>query len=71
MPWRVFLRPQAPWVSSDINGDGFPDLFIGARAEPWAYGKIPTSHLLINDGTGKFTDVTDAWHPDLAQVGHD
>jgi hypothetical protein len=55
--------------TSDINQDGYPDLFIGARAEPWAYGQIPTSHLLLNDGTGKFTDVTHNWHPDLAQLG--
>lgn len=55
--------------SSDINGDGHPDLFLGARAMPWAYGEIPESALMINDGTGKFQDVTDAWHPDLKKLG--
>jgi len=42
----------------DFNGDGFVDLFIGARAVPWEYGKIPRSYLLQNDGTGKFKDVS-------------
>ncbi|MEJ2720925.1 MAG: FG-GAP-like repeat-containing protein, partial [bacterium] len=45
----------------DVNGDGFPDLFVGyqscdrAGGEPPYYG--PT--LYINDGTGRFIDRTD------------
>ncbi len=53
----------------DFNGDGFIDLFIGGRAVPWEYGKIPHSHLLQNDGTGKFTDVTDTYAKDLVEIG--
>ena len=56
-------------TTSDINGDGYPDLYIGARAVPWAYGEVPESHLLLNDGTGTFIDVTDSWHPDLKKLG--
>jgi enediyne biosynthesis protein E4 len=56
-------------VTSDFNGDGFPDLFIGARAESWAYGNIPRSHLLVNDGAGNFKDITDTWHKDLSHIG--
>ena len=26
----------------DFTGDGNIDLFVGARAEPWGYGEIPT-----------------------------
>ena len=37
------------------------DLFIGGRAVPWQYGTIPRSYLLQNDGTGKFTDVTEKY----------
>ena len=42
------------------------DLFIGGRAVPWEYGEIPHSYLLQNDGTGKFTDVTDIWATGLS-----
>lgn len=53
----------------DFNGDGFLDLFIGGRAIPFAYGKIPRSYLLQNDGTGKFKDVTETYIPALSAIG--
>ncbi len=53
----------------DFNGDGFMDLFIGGRAVPWAYGQIPRSYLLQNDGTGKFSDVTEKYAKELAEIG--
>jgi hypothetical protein len=56
-------------VPEDINGDGFPDLFLGARAVPWAYGEIPQSYLFQNDGHGKFVDVTEKLAPGLSRIG--
>ena len=56
-------------VANDFNKDGFVDLFIGGRAMPWAYGQLPPSYLLQNDGTGKFTDVTDKYAKDLKEIG--
>ena len=56
-------------VPYDFNGDGFIDLFIGGRAVPWEYGKIPRSYLLQNNGKGQFTDVTSTISKELAQVG--
>lgn len=56
-------------VEIDINQDGFPDLFIGARDIPWNYGAIPSSFLLLNDGHGRFIDVTDAYAPGLKHIG--
>lgn len=53
----------------DINGDGFVDVFIGARALPWNYGITPNSYLLLNDGHGHFTDVTEKYAPDLKNIG--
>ena len=53
----------------DFTGDGFVDLFIGGRAVPWEYGKIPQSYLLKNDGTGKFTDVTPEINKELSSIG--
>ena len=56
-------------VPYDFTGDGFVDLFIGGRAVPWEYGKIPQSYLLKNDGTGKFTDVTAGFNKELSTIG--
>lgn len=55
--------------AADINGDGFADLFVGARAVPWEYGQVPASYLLLNDKTGKFTDATASVAPGLSQAG--
>ncbi|MFL5560619.1 MAG: VCBS repeat-containing protein [Gemmatimonadaceae bacterium] len=45
-------------VPGDFDGDGDIDLFVGSRVVPQQYGLTPPSHLLENDGTGHFTDVT-------------
>ncbi|AUD04306.1 FG-GAP-like repeat-containing protein [Spirosoma pollinicola] len=54
--------------SGDVDGDGDLDLFIGARVVPGNYPETPVSHLLINDGKGRFSDVT-GQQPALAQLG--
>jgi hypothetical protein len=56
-------------VPCDFNHDGFVDLFIGGRSVPFHYGERPRSYLLLNDGTGKFRDVTDARAPGLSHAG--
>ena len=56
-------------MANDFNGDGFVDLFIGGRAIPYEYGKIPQSYLLQNDGTGKFKDVTATYASELSNIG--
>ncbi len=53
----------------DFNGDGHPDLFIGSRVVSRSYGVIPKSHLLENDGSGRFTDVTLEKAPGLSEAG--
>ena len=53
----------------DFTGDGNIDLFVGARAAQWAYGEIPRSLLLKNDGSGKFKDVTEEYASELAEIG--
>ena len=53
----------------DFNGDGHPDLFIGSRVVSRSYGLIPKSHLLENDGSGRFTDVTLEKAPGLSEAG--
>ena len=56
-------------ASCDFNGDGFPDLFIGARAVPYEYGEIPQSYLLQNDGKGHFKNVTAQYNSELSKIG--
>ncbi|MEO8413752.1 MAG: VCBS repeat-containing protein [Ginsengibacter sp.] len=56
-------------VPYDFNGDGYVDLFIGARAVPWEYGQVPQSYLLENDKQGHFLDVTSQYSPGLSKIG--
>ena len=42
----------------DVNGDGLPDLFVGARAIPGAWPLPARSRMLLGDGRGGFTDDT-------------
>jgi hypothetical protein len=53
----------------DINGDGFMDLFVGGRVIPGEFPSAPRSYLLMNDGTGKFTDVTANYNQELERIG--
>jgi hypothetical protein len=63
----VFLNASCI-VPCDINGDGYEDLFVGGRSVPAAYGAIPRSYLLQNDGKGHFTDVTATRAPSLQEA---
>ena len=45
-------------VPGDFDADGDIDLFVGSRVVSRRYGETPRSHLLVNDGTGRFRDVT-------------
>lgn len=53
----------------DYDGDGKPDIFIGARNVPGSYGISPASVLLHNMGNGNFTNVTAAVAPGLQKAG--
>ena len=44
-------------AAADYDADGDVDLFVGVRHIPGKYGVVPGSHLLQNDGQGRFTDV--------------
>jgi hypothetical protein len=54
---------------NDFNGDGYPDIFIGARNYPRNYGMDPTSFLFVNDGQGHFTDIAATKNPEIAKIG--
>ncbi|MGL4630374.1 MAG: VCBS repeat-containing protein [Leadbetterella sp.] len=53
----------------DINKDGFPDVFLGARCKSWFYGEVPDSYLLLNNGKGQFLDVTQKYSSELKKIG--
>ncbi|QMU26741.1 VCBS repeat-containing protein [Adhaeribacter radiodurans] len=55
--------------SSDINGDGALDLFVGGRVIPGRYPEVPRSYVLINNGKGQFTDQTRNIAPQLEHLG--
>ena len=66
---RKIMLTASCVVPYDFTGDGFIDLFIGGRTVPWEYGTIPKSYLLKNDGSGKFTDVTEQYGKELSAAG--
>ena len=53
----------------DFDKDGDLDLFIGGRVIPGQYPKPASSHILINDGKGKFEDQSEILLPELAALG--
>lgn len=55
--------------STDVDGDGDLDLFVGGRVVGFGYGKLPRSYLLINNGNGNFTDQTDQLAAGLRKAG--
>lgn len=53
----------------DLDHDGDLDLFVGGRVMPGSYPQSPPSYLLLNDGSGHFTDATENLLPLLKNLG--
>ncbi len=64
----IYVNAQVVCLA-DVNQDGFPDLFLGARSVPFAYGRTPDSYLFVNDRKGHFVEKTDALAPGLRRGG--
>lgn len=56
-------------LPADFDGDGDVDLFVGSRVVARRYGETPRSHLLVNDGRGRFRDVTAEVGGGLGEAG--
>ena len=56
-------------AAADFDEDGDVDLFIGGRNEIAAYGQIPRSYLLVNDGLGQYTNLADSIGKGLSRLG--
>lgn len=55
--------------AADIDADGDLDLFIGGRLVPRSYPNTPDSYILLNDGKGSFTDITENTNSEIGQIG--
>ncbi|MFK7812049.1 MAG: VCBS repeat-containing protein, partial [Maribacter sp.] len=58
LPTSNVVHSTATVSSSDIDGDGDLDLFVGERIIPLQYGQPCSGFLLQNDGEGNFIDIT-------------
>ncbi len=56
-------------AAGDFDGDDDVDLFVGTRLRPFGFGMPVDGHLLMNDGKGKFEEVTDSKAPGLRDMG--
>lgn len=54
-------------VAGDFDGDGYTDLFVGARSVVGSYGLSPASTILWNQGNHEF--LPDTAHSNLLKLG--
>jgi hypothetical protein len=53
----------------DLDGDGDMDIFLGERVKVGRYGARCSGFILINDGKGKYQDMTSKWSKELQNIG--
>lgn len=64
------LRISSGRVSTgDFDGDGDEDIFVAGRQRPHHYPHPTSSAILVNDGTGIFTNETNTICPELNNIG--
>ncbi|MDT0621385.1 FG-GAP-like repeat-containing protein [Croceitalea vernalis] len=56
-------------ATSDFDGDGDLDVFVGEGSRPTQYGLPSDGYLFENKGDGAFEDVTKTWLPSLKGIG--
>lgn len=67
LPKEAF--PTGTIQVADLNFDGFPDLFVGARVNPGQFPTSPGARIWINDGQGNFSDQTKQLAPTFVNLG--
>ena len=63
------FTPTAVVRPADYDQDGDLDLFVGSRLQPFAYGLPADAYLLINDGSGQFSDASRRLAPEFTDLG--
>ncbi len=56
-------------AAADFDEDGDLDLFVGTRNVTSHYGRVPRSHVLLNDGSGRFAEAEAPWAVPLRRLG--
>ena len=69
LPTTAQYHSSSSVVVADIDNDNDLDLFVGERAIPNRYGAPGSGFLLINDGTGKFTEQSTNLAPEFKNLG--
>ncbi len=69
LPTTTKYHSSSSVVVADIDNDNDLDLFVGERTIPNAYGMPGSGFLLINDGTGKFTEQSASLAPEFKNLG--
>ena len=68
-PFPTYKFSTGTAQAIDINSDGAPDLFIGAKLIPGKYPQIVSSKILLNDGKGSFTEQSTDFLPSEGKLG--
>lgn len=55
--------------ANDFDNDGDLDLFVGARNITQQYGTTPLSHIYINNGKGRFTEMDQSKTGGISECG--
>lgn len=69
LPPLLVFESTGTVAAADFDGDGDVDLFVGERLKPFLYGVPGDGFLLQNDGSGRFTEVTNTLAPGLKRLG--
>ncbi len=69
LPVSTSFESTSTVSSADIDLDGDLDLFVGVRVIPFLYGMPGNGYILINDGTGNFSNATNTIAPQLQKIG--
>ncbi|GAB4252548.1 MAG: VCBS repeat-containing protein [Saprospiraceae bacterium] len=69
LPPLLVFESTGAVAAADFDQDGDTDLFVGERLKPFIYGVPGDGYLLLNDGEGRFTDMSNARAPALKRIG--
>jgi hypothetical protein len=69
LPTATKYHSSSTITVADIDNDNDLDIFIGERTIPNSYGMPGSGFLLINDGSGQFTEQSETLAPEFKNLG--